>query len=228
MDTQAGAAMPPLPDMTGRSFALLDQAERARLAPLLRPLPWIDGLIAAMVIAPAAPDEPDDIEGPGDVEAALDWLDFIWSDDNEEEVGKLTPSQSVEVVTPVMDHYCHVADALFDAQDGYRPFLAGGDPLEAAAQWADGFRVGVNLEHEAWERLFADEDALSLLVVILSLLRDEDMPEEMQAESPFRDMPGDRRERMRRSALEMLPEIVISLHEHARGLDEGDDPEPDK
>lgn len=228
MDAQAGAAMPTLPNMTGRSFALLDQAERARLGPLLRPLPWIDGLIAAMVIAPVASDEADDIDGPDDVDAALDWLDFIWSEDNEDQVGKLTPSQSVEVVTPVMDHYCHVADALFDAQDSYRPYLAGGDPLEAAAQWADGFRVGVNLEHEAWERLFADEDALSLLVVILSLLRDEDMPEEMQAESPFRDMPADRRERMRRSALEMLPEIVISLHEHARGLDEGDDPDPDE
>ena len=72
MDTQAGAAMPPLPDITGRSFALLDQAERDRIAPLLRPLPWIDGLIAAMVIAPSAADAPEDLPEIEDVEAALD------------------------------------------------------------------------------------------------------------------------------------------------------------
>ena len=220
MDRLAGAAMPTLPDMTGRSFALLDQAERDRLAPLLRPLPWIDGLIAATVIAPIAPDAPDEKD---EVESALDWLDFIWREENEAEVEKLTLPQSVEIVSPVMDHYCHVASSLLDAPETYRPYLAGGsDPLQAA-EWADGFRIGIALEPEAWRPLFADEDALSLLVVVFSLLRDDDMPEEMRIESPFRDMPAERRERMRRTAVEMLPEIVLALHEHALGLDEGAD-----
>jgi uncharacterized protein len=223
MDTLAGAAMPPLldDDLTGRSFALLNQAERDRLAPLLRPLPWIDGLVAAVVIAPSAPDAAAGLPGKEEVEAALDWLDFIWSEENEDAVGKLTPAQSVEVVMPVMDHYCHIANALLDAPDTYRPYLAGGgDPAEAAAQWADGFRIGITLEPDAWAPLFADEDALSLLVVIFSLLRDEDMPEQMRAESPFRDMPADRREHMRRAAVEMLPEIVLALHGHALGLND--------
>jgi yecA family protein len=220
METQAGAAMPPLPDIAGRSFALLDQAERDRIAPLLRPLPWIDGLIAAMVIAPSAADEPEDAPEMEDVEAALDWLDFIWSEANEDAVEKLTMPQSVEIVSPVMDHYCHVANALLDAPDTYRPYLAG-DPAEAAAQWAEGFRAGITVEAEPWAPLFADEDALSLLVVIFSLLREEDMPEEMRSQSPFRDMPADRREHMRRSAIEMLPEIVLALHDHALGQDEG-------
>jgi len=224
MDTQAGAAMPPLPDITGRSFALLDQAERDRIAPLLRPLPWIDGLIAAMVIAPSAADAPEGLPEIEDVEAALDWLDFIWSEANEDAVENLTMPQSVEIVAPVMDHYCHVANSLLDAPDTYQPYLAGAsDPAEAAAQWAEGFRAGITLEPEPWGPLFADEDALSLLVVIFSLLRDEDMPEEMRSQSPFRDMPADRREHMRRSAVEMLPEIVLALHDHTLGLDEGND-----
>jgi uncharacterized protein len=127
-----------------------------------------------------------------------------------------------------MDHYCHVANALFEAPETYRPYLAGcSTQLEAAALWADGFRVGVNVEPDGWGPLFADEDALSLLVVILSLLRDEDLPEEMRAESPFRDMPEDRRDRMRRAAVEMLSEIVPALHEHALGTDEDDDPDDD-
>ena len=225
MDTLAGAAMPTLPDPTGRSFALLDQAERDRLGTLLRPLAWIDGLIAAMVVAPDAPGETDESD---EIEGALDWLDFIWSEEKEDEVDKLTLPQSVEIVTPVMDHYCHVANALFDAPETYRPYLAGcSDALEAAAQWADGFRVGISLEPDGWGPLFADEDALSLLVVILSLLRDEDLPEEMRAESPFRDMPEDRRDRMRRAAVEMLSEIVPALHEHALGMDEDADADLD-
>jgi len=215
MDTLAGAAMLPLPDLTGRSFALLDQAARNRLASLLRPLPWIDGLIAAMVVAPDTVGEPG---GADDAEGALDWLDLIWNDESEPEIGKLTLPQSAEIVAPVMDHYFHITNLLLDAPETYRPYLAGrSDPLQAAAQWADGFRIGITLAPDAWGPLFADEDALSLLVVILSLLRDEDMPAEIRDESPFRDMPADRRDRMRRAAIEMLPEIILSLHDHTLG-----------
>jgi yecA family protein len=236
MDTLAGAAMPPPLDddeTTGRSFALLNQAERDRLAVLMRPLPWIDGLIAATVIAPdTAPDaaeaSPDGLDGSDEIEGALDWLDFIWSEQSEDELEQLPLPESLEAVMPAMDHYCHVANALFDAPDTYRPYLAGPDSLAAAAQWADGFRIGISLAPEAWAPLFADEDALSLLVVIFSLLRDEDMPEEMKAESPFRDMPADRREHMRRSAVEMLPQIVVALHDHALGQDGGDGEDDDE
>jgi yecA family protein len=221
MEALAGVAMPTLDDMTGRSFALLGQAERDRLAPLLRPLPWLDGLIAATVIAPDAPagtEESDEVEG------ALDWLDYIWREGTEAEVEKLALPQSLEVITPVMDHYCHIANTLLDAPESYRPYLTGGrDPLEAAAQWAEGFQAGISLESGAWGPLFADEDALSLLVVIFSLLREEHMPEDMRAESPFRDMPADRRDHMRRSAVNMLPEIVIALHDHVLGMSGGDD-----
>jgi uncharacterized protein len=224
MDTLAGAAMPSLPDdLTGRSFALLDQAERDRLGTLLRPLAWIDGLIAAMVVAPEAPGKTDEVEG------ALDWLDVVWREEKEDDVGELTLRQSVEIVTPVMDHYCHVVNMLFEAPETYRPYLAGcSDPLEAAAQWADGFRVGISLGPDAWGPLFADEDALSLLVLIFSLLREEDLPAEMRAESPFRDVPADRRDRMRRAAVEMLAEIVPALHEHALDVNGNDDADLDE
>jgi yecA family protein len=219
MDTVAGAAMPfLLDDLTGRSFALLEQAERDRIGALLRPLAWIDGLTTAMVVAPDKPGKPDQVPG------ALDWLDYIWSEDKEDELGKLTLPQSLEIVTPVMDHYCHVANELFEAPNTYRPYLAGcSDPAEAAAHWADGFRVGITLDSDAWGPIFADEDALSLLVVIFSLLREEDLPAEMRAESPFRDMPAGRRDRMRRAAVATLPELVLALHDHALGMSSDED-----
>jgi yecA family protein len=217
MDTLADVAMPPPPDPAGRSFALLAQDERDRLTKLLRPLPWIDGLITAMVIAPASPDETD-----GDDEA-LDWLYLIWKEGSEAEIGKLTLPQSAEIVDPVMAHYVHIAELLCDEPEAYRPYLAGySDPMEAASQWAAGFWGGLSINPDVWTSTLEDEDALPLLVAVLSLVRDAEMPEAVRndADSPFRNMPPDRREHMRRSALDMLPEIVLALHDYSLGLDE--------
>ena len=218
MDTLADTAMPPSPDPTGRSFALLAQDERDRLSKLLRPLPWIDGLIAAMVVAPEAPQE------TAENDEALDWLYLIWNEGSEAEVGKMTLPQSAEIVDPVMAHYVHVAEALCDAPEAYRPYMAGcSDPLEAASLWAAGFWSGLSIKPGVWASTLEDEDALPLLVAILSLVQDEDMPESVRADSPFQDMPPDRREHMRRSTIEMLPEIVLALHDHSLGLDEAPD-----
>jgi yecA family protein len=222
MDTLASTAMPAPPDPTGRSFALLAQAERDRLSQLLRPLPWIDGLIAAMVVAPEATQE------MAESDEALDWLYLIWSEGSQAAVGELSLPQSAEIVDPVMAHYVHVAEALCDDPEAYRPYLGGpGDPLEAASQWAAGFWGGLSLQPGAWAPLLEDEDALPLLVAILSLVQDADMPESVRADadSPFRNMPPERREHMRRSTLEMLPEIVLALHDYSLGYDEAGDSE---
>jgi uncharacterized protein len=217
MHTLAGAAMPS--DMTGRSFALLDRAERERLAALVRPLPWLDGLITAELIGPEDPGETDEVEG------ALTWLDAIWGEGKEDEVEALTPRQSIEIVTPVMDHFCHVGETVCQETDtSYRPYLAGySDPLEAAAEWAAGFCAGIALKPDAWAPLFEDENARALLVAIFSLVREADMPEDVRADSPFRHIPPDRLDHMRRSAVEMLPDIVRSLHDYALVLNESEE-----
>jgi uncharacterized protein len=216
MDTLAEAMPPPL-DPAGRSFALLSQEERDRLGALLQPLPMIDGLITAELVAPGEPGEDGD---------PLGWLDCIWNEERAVEIDALTVPQTAALVDPVLAHYAHVADALCEEPDAYRPYLAGsGDSLEMASQWAAGFWAGISVNSKAWEPVLEDEDALPLLVAILSLVREADMPEAMRADSPFRDMPADLRERMRRSAAEMLPEIVLALHEYSLGLDEA--PEQD-
>jgi yecA family protein len=219
MDTLADAMPPPLLDPSGRSFALLDEAERDRLRPLLRPLPWIDGLITAMVIAPASPTETDEDED------ALDWLYMIWREGREAEVGELSQPQSAEIVDPVVAHYVHVADSLCEDPEGYRPYLAGfSDPMEAASLWAAGFWSGLSIAPDAWSSTLEDEDALPLLAAVLSLVRDADMPDSVQADSPFQGMPADKREHMRSAAMEMLPQIILALHDHALGLGETGDP----
>jgi yecA family protein len=205
MAMPAGAALPSPLDAAARSFALLDQAERDRLSAVLRPLAWIDGLIAAVIVGP---DEPED------------WVEHVW---NESGLGELTLAQSNDVAEIVDDHFLHVADTLYDDPEAYRPYLSGpGDEMEAAAQWAAGFRFGIRLQPEPWGPFIDDEDVRPLLAVIFSLERDEDMPAQERATSPFRDMPADIREHMRRTALAMLPVLVPALHDYSLDLDDED------
>lgn len=214
MDTLADAAMPPPLDPNGRSFALLDEAERDRLGALLRPLPFVDGLVTATVVAPMTGDASDADEAAG-------WLDCIWSEAGAARIDGLNLAATAEFVDPVLAHYAHVADTLCEEPDTYRPYLAGsGDSLAAASQWASGFWCGVSLNADVWAPLLEDEDALPLLAAVLSLVQDADMPEAFRADSPFRDLPPDQLEHMRRSAVEMLPEIVLALHDYSLGLDE--------
>jgi uncharacterized protein len=209
----AAAELPPLPELTGRSFALLDQAERDRLGAILRPLPWIDGLITAAVIA-----REDAAADPADGD---DWIDYVWNE-GEEELGKLTLTQTNDVVTMMVDHYCHVAETLFERPEAYCPYLAGpGDRLEAAAQWAAGFRLGICANPKPWRPLIDADDARALLVAIFSLERDEDLAKGSDLGSPFQGMPAERREHMRRSALELLPNLVVVLHDYALGVEFG-------
>jgi yecA family protein len=204
----AGAELPPLPEPTGRSFALLDEAERGNLAAVFRPLAWIDGLITATILSPE--DEPED------------WIDHVWNDTNEDEIAKLTLAQSNDLLSAVVDQHCHVTEMLFEHPDAHRPYLSGcADRMDAAAQWAAGFRLGIRLRPEPWAPLLENEDARSLLTAIFSLERDEDLPDQARADSPFRDMSAERREHMRRSTLDMLPEIILSLHTYSVSLDSG-------
>jgi yecA family protein len=208
----AGAALPPLPQFTGRSFALLDDAERHRLTAVFRPLAWIDGLITAAILAPE--EEPED------------WIEHVWNEDREDAIDKLTLAQSNDLLAAVVDQYCHVTEMLFEHPDRLRPYLSGcSDRMAAAAQWAAGFRFGIRLLPEPWEPFIENDDARSLLAAILSLERDDDLSEEARASSPFRDMPAGRREHLRRTAIDMLPDIVVALHAYSVGLDAGQEPE---
>ena len=150
-----------------RNFATLGEAERVKLGVVLRPLPWIDGLITALLVSPA------DEEPEG-------WSEHIWVED---ELGRLTLAQSGEVSAVVDDQFGHIAGMLFENPQGYQPFLGTGDRLEAAAQWAAGFRFGIRLQPEPWEPLICDDDTPMLLAVIFSMERDEDLAEETGADS---------------------------------------------
>jgi uncharacterized protein len=191
-----------LRDAETRSFLGLGQDEAARLAASARPLPWLDGLIAAVAVGPGEPD---------------DWLDHIWADGA---LGRLTPAQAKDIETLVEDHYCHVLDVLFESPHIYSPHLHGATgEVEAAAQWAAGFRSGIRLNPEPWRPLIDDDASRVLLAAVFCLEREEDLPEEEKAEFPFRDISPARREEMRRMTAGMLPDIVRGLHEFSLALD---------
>ncbi|MFZ1101316.1 MAG: SEC-C metal-binding domain-containing protein [Hyphomicrobiaceae bacterium] len=119
-----------------------------------------------------------------------------------------------------VEHHRHIAATLLQTPESYRPYLSGfSEPLDAAAEWADGFRHGLHLYPEM-HALLDHQDALTLMTGVLGLLRDEDVPEELRAGSPFRELPPARRAALRRETTEMLPEIVPALHRHALDLNE--------
>jgi uncharacterized protein len=197
----------------GRSFALLDETTRGRLASLLLPLPWVDGLVTAEVIVTGGADD------PRMAEHAPEWLHHIWSEAVEEDT--LTVDRTAEVMAAVVSHHRHIAATLMTAPEAYRPYLAGfSDVLAAAAQWAAGFQRGIYLHPEVHRLLAGDEEALTLLTVVFGLLRDEDVPEDLRSSSPFRDLSAEHRESMRRETVAMLPGLVLTLHGHM--LDEAD------
>ena len=214
MTTSAGARMSPRrPQRIGRSFALLDQATRERLAPLLRPLPWVDGLVTAVVIATGGADD------PRHAEHAPEWLHHIWSEAIEDD--EISLEWTAQVMAAAVSHHRHIAATLLQEPEAYRPYLSGfSDPLDAAAEWADGFRHGVHLYPDMRALLAGDQEALTLMTTVLGLLRDEDVPEELRASSPFRDLTPERRAAMRGETVEMLPEIVPALHGRLLDLNE--------
>jgi uncharacterized protein len=200
------AAARPLLDMPRappkRSLLGLGQDEAAHLVANTRPPPWLDGLITAMVVAPEYPE---------------DWLDHIWADGALE---GLTPAQAKDIESMVEDHFCHVLDVLFESPHIYCLHLDGeSDHLEAAAQWAAGFRFGIRLHPEPWRPLFDDDTSRILVAAIFSLERDESLTEEDRANALFRDISPERLEEMRRTVVPMLPDIVRGLHGFSLALD---------
>jgi uncharacterized protein len=178
----------------GRNFAALSKTERARLRTILRPLPWLDGFITALA---AVPEEP------------AGWTAYIWADDALESV---TEDQASKVDTVVLDHSIAVAKTLFTDPESYQPFLADGpDRDQGAAQWAAGFRFGIELHPEPWRPLIEDDAARTLLTAIFCLERTEDMLEEDRSEFPFHDLPPARLEEMRQSAATILPAVVRGI-----------------
>lgn len=205
MAAQPKLQIPSLFDPQARTFATLNKADRQRASAVLRPLPWVDGLITAMVLSPS------DFEPEG-------WLQQIWLED---EFGKLTSAQAGEVDAIIIDHFDQLFAVLFENPDAYAPFLGNGDALEAAMQWAAGFGFGIRLQPESWRPLIDDDGARALMVLIFCLERDEDQPEVSRADSPFKDISPDRRHEMRREAAAVLPDVVRALHAFSLDLDAG-------
>jgi uncharacterized protein len=195
-------------DLPKRTFATLTRDEAASLVVPLRPLPWVDGLITAAVIAPEEPE---------------DWIDHLWVED---EIGKLTLPQTNGLLSVVLDQFGHVADMLCNNPRAYRPFLgAGSDQVAAAAQWATGFRFGIRLNPEQWAPLIDDDNARAMLALIFCLERDEGLVEPERADAPFRDITPERREEMRRDGLALLPAVICGLNEFSLALGTDDDDE---
>jgi len=190
------------PGVRERTFVDLDPDEAARLSDTLRPLPWIEGLITAAIIAPQLPG---------------DWLDHIWAEGGRD---KLTAVGAKTLSSLAEGQFIRVCETLFDDPAAYSPFLGdGSDRMEAVAQWAAGFRFGIRLLPEPWAPLIEDDDTRTLLASIFSLERDEDLSDDERAVSPFRAVSPATRDNMRRSAAALLADVIPALNAASVELD---------
>lgn len=194
-------------DPAARTFATLSESERGRASAALRPLPWIDGLAAAIVISPS------DIE-------PTNWLKHAW---REGERRKLGPADASELDAMITGHFEQVLGAIFENPEAYRPFLGDEDPSVAAPQWAAGFRFGIRLEPEPWAPLIDADASRFALAAIFSLEREEDMSEADRANHPLRNLPEARRKELAANAIGLLPSVVRALHEFSIRLDASSD-----
>ena len=179
------------------TFADLGTGNTAMLAGGLRPLAWIDGLLTATMVSPQ-------FVGP-----EL-WLGLACDDDA---LGNLTLQQMNDFAEVLMDRQLEIITQLDEQPDTYRPYLGSStDRMAAAGEWAAGFRAGIRVQPEPWAPLIDNYHTRMVLVAIFCLERDEDLSSGQGANSPFADVPPERREQMRVIGVDLLPATVAALY----------------
>ncbi len=128
----------------------------------LSSLEMVDGYMTALVV------------GPGVVEPDL-WLPFIW-DQEDHAVPAFSSADDAAMIEGLLLRYMNsIALQFNDDPDGFFPiyelFDYGDEEEEMLAiqEWAVGFMVGMEMKHDSWKPLFANESNGMLALPMLML-----------------------------------------------------------
>lgn len=106
----------------------------------------LDGFLTAVAIGP-------------ELIMPSEWLPYIWGGDSP---GFQSEDQAQRVLGAIMGRYNEILDVLAHEPEAFEPILyenrKTGETI--AADWAEGFLIGVQLRAGAWKALFNSEDAL--------------------------------------------------------------------
>lgn len=167
-------------------------------------LEMIDGYMTALVIGP-------------EMVPQFRWIQYMIDPENKQEKIFETPEQEAAITALLLRHAGAIAEQFESNPEEFLPIyemFGYGEEEEreiAIEEWALGFILGMELSHEAWEPLFANENTAMLAGPLFILGRVSEDYETMSQEE-------------RDEITAMLDESIIGMHAFWQQLeDEGEE-----
>jgi uncharacterized protein len=152
----------------------------------------LDGFLTAIAIGP-------------ELIMPSEWLPVVFGG---EEPVFASNSEAQAVLGGIMSRYNEIIHQVDDRS--FQPILwKTSDGIEVAADWAEGFGIGMGLRPKAWEALFGSEEHALFLFPILALCSDENGGSALGLDAEAEDEVADQ-------APAMLPFCVIGIAEFWR------------
>jgi uncharacterized protein len=188
----------PLEPLSQEELAHLESFLASDLTPedCMSSLEMIDGYMTALVI------------GPEEV-ASGRWITYLLNPEKQQPDVFGSEEQAVEISALLERHIGAIANQFKTEPEGFLPLyemFSYGEEEErelAIEEWALGFILGMELCHEAWQPLFADEERAMLAgpVFVLGKITDD-----------FEAMSQEEKDEM----ADMLDESIISMYRFFR------------
>ncbi len=195
-------AAPPIKPVSAEP---LTEAEYDRLEMLLdmgaeqgaMTLEEMHGFFAALICGP-------------EVVAPSTYLNEVWG-------GEEAPFGSIEELREFLDltmrQWNSIAEKLLSPDQVYMALLwtEEGEKLPRGNEWAEGFMRGIELCHDAWQEIFADDERFAMLLPVLALAHEHDPDPEMRT---WKTPPSDE---LRENAVIGLSVAAQKLYDYFRG-----------
>jgi uncharacterized protein len=160
----------------------------------LSSLEMVDGYMTALITGP-------------DVVLPEIWIPSIWSKEKSDEPCFASEAEADMIRELLVRHMNTIERQFLNDPDGFRPLFETcrytnkqGKEL-AVENWALGFTMGMELNHESWKPLFANEETgmLAMPMLLLSKITDD---YDALSKSDIKEMT------------ELLPDFVIKIYRY--------------
>ena len=117
----------------------------------------LDGFLAGIVVGP-------------ELILPSEWLPVIWGEENPDFEDQ---QEAEEVLRIIMGRYNEIIRVLNTSPEYYSPlFWEDEDGNVSASDWAEGFRLAVELRQSAWQPLLEDDDSFDIMMPIAAFWPD--------------------------------------------------------
>ena len=160
----------------------------------LSSLAMVDGYMTAMIAGP-------------DVVPLEIWMPYIWNEKKCDQSCFSSEAEAELIRQFLVRHMNTIAQQFLNNPDGFHPLFATSSYKNKKAKelaiekWSQGFTMGMELTHESWKPLFADEETgmLAMPMLLLSKITDD---YNTLSKDDIADM------------IELLPDFVIKIYKY--------------